>query len=87
MDRAASGESIGFEWKLQCQKEPRNAVSTQAFDERFDRMLLEVVAFKERECHCRIPQHYEKDPKLGVWAKNRRSEKERDYRKKRKKKS
>lgn len=52
-----------------------HAVSTEAFDDSLNIMLLKVVAFRDREGHCRIPQRYEKDPELGVWVKNRRSEK------------
>ena len=34
-----------------------------------------VVAFVEREGHCRIPVHYKEDPKLGNWVVARRKEK------------
>jgi hypothetical protein len=76
-DKIERLESIGFEWKLQYRREPRNAVSTEDFDESFNIMLKRVVAFVERKGHCRNPQHYKEDPELGHWVKNRRSEKSR----------
>lgn len=43
-------------------------------DDRFDEMIDKVRQFRDKEGHCRIPQDYEKDPVLGRWVKNRRSE-------------
>ena len=74
-DKVFMLESIGFQWKLQNQRKPRNPVSTDTSDESFGRMLEKVKAFVERNGHCRIPQHYKEDPALGVWVKNRRMEK------------
>lgn len=68
-------ETIGFEWRLQQQAAPRNPVSTKAFDENFEEMVKKVSSFAQQQGHCRIPQNYEKDPALGNWVKNRRSEK------------
>lgn len=40
-------------------------------------MLEKVVKFVEKEGHGYIPQRCKDDPELGVWCKNRRSEKRR----------
>lgn len=67
-------DSIGFGWKLQNQSNPRNPVSKEFVDLNFNEMLRRVVDYVEREGHGWIPQRYEGDRQLGVWAKNRRSE-------------
>ena len=70
-------ESIGFEWSLPYQRRPRNPVSRAYFDAVFDEMLLKVESFVKKNGHGRIPQRYEEDPELGIWCKNKRSQKRR----------
>jgi hypothetical protein len=73
-ERVDALESIGFQWKLQYQKKPRNRVSTDAFDESFRKMVERVVLYVEKHGHGYVPQKYE-DKKLASWSMSRRREK------------
>jgi hypothetical protein len=46
------------------------AVSRETFDERFEELAKKVVAFVQKEGHCRIPQNYEEEASLGNWVKS-----------------
>lgn len=72
--REAALESIGFRWKIQKQTKPRNKISTDTFDERFDKMVGQVVLFVEQHGCGWIPQSHQ-DRELAIWSKNRRKEK------------
>lgn len=38
----------------------------------WDQRYAELVEFKERFGHCIVPQHWEENPKLGLWVMNQR---------------
>ena len=76
-ERVDALESIGFQWKLQSQARPRNKISTDTFDKSFSEMVKRVALYVEINGHGWIPQTYKRDKHLGIWCKNRRSEKKR----------
>jgi glycerol-3-phosphate cytidylyltransferase-like family protein len=45
---------------------------------RWDDMFNLLLEFKQKHGHVKVPQQYDKNPKLGIWVKNRRSN-YRDY--------
>jgi len=76
-DRVEALQSIGFQWKLQRQAKPRNRISTVASDESFSKIVKRVAVYVEHHGHGWIPQTYKADTELGIWSKNRRSERKR----------
>lgn len=51
-------DGIGFNWKLQAE---------------WDDMYERLVAFNEKNKHCKVPQKYKDDPELGIWVNRQRS--------------
>ena len=56
---------IGFKWNYDS-----HLSLTIAWNER----LSEITSFKQLWCHCDTPQKRSKNPKLGDWARNKRSQ-------------
>jgi hypothetical protein len=67
--------SVGFVWQIRKPRQLEQSLATITYDNKFETMLGKVKHFKESEGHCCVLQRYEKDPALGLWVKNRRSEK------------
>jgi superfamily II DNA or RNA helicase len=49
------------------------AVVLESLGVLWDERYGELVAFKEREGHCNVPEPYEDNPALGRWVRNQRS--------------
>jgi len=69
--------SLSFEFKRQQHSKPRNPVSTELRDTKFNTMLRRIVEYVEEQGHGWTPQRYEGGRELAFWAKNRRSERKR----------
>ena len=62
---------IGFEWRVQVQPcTTRIERSRDKYDAAFEKMFVKLEAFVGQFGHCRVPQKYKADPKLGNWVMN-----------------
>lgn len=61
-DRREQLESIGFEW----------SGLGKAHDERWERRFAQLLAFRERHDHCRVPAKWREDAAFGHWVYNQR---------------
>jgi len=61
-DRRAQLESISFEWRG----------LGKAKDERWERRFAQLLAFRERHGHCRVPAKCREDAAFGHWVYNQR---------------
>jgi hypothetical protein len=74
-------DSSGIDWfsleAIQHQSKPRTRISSEFSDDAFYKMVQRVVDYVEAEGHGWIPATLKDDRELGIWAKNRRSERNR----------
>jgi len=57
-------DALGFEW------DPRS--------EQWEEVFARLVKFKERVGHCRVPEKWKEDPRLGTWVTTQRAVRTRD---------
>lgn len=55
------------------QKEGLPKMPTRTPSDVWDEHMRDLSAFKQRNGHCRVPRHYNENPKLGRWVMNVRS--------------
>jgi Helicase associated domain len=49
------------------------ATTSRTPNDVWEQHMIDLAVFKERNGHCRVPRHYNENPKLGRWVMNVRS--------------
>jgi len=58
---------------LEQQKAQLSMITTNTNSDTWDKHMHNLRNFKDKNGHCRVPRHYEENPKLGRWVMNVRS--------------
>ena len=67
VDRIESFERIGFEWAKNRHK------IRKSHETRWNEMIEDLTAYRQKYGHTEIPQEYDENPQLGRWVMNQRT--------------